>query len=98
MRCVSGAHSNLVLPSGQSISATNPAEDVNIVNLNANDVHYGYPTCFTVWDGSGFPNGGKTTGSQFSIDSAVTDQQCEERFTAPRLSLCVRSTAPSSRT
>ena len=59
----------------------------------SNEDWYGYPTCFTVWEGEDFPDGNPATGSQFVLEpnSTFSDQTCEERAVAPRLSFRAHS-------
>lgn len=59
----------------------------------SNEDWYGYPTCFTVWDGSVFPDGAPITGSQFlpSPNSTYTDATCNNDSVAPRLSFQAHS-------
>jgi hypothetical protein len=54
-----------------------------------NEKWYGYPTCFTIWDGSLFPDVELATGAQFipTPNGSYTDETCEKESVPPRLSI-----------
>lgn len=74
----------------------NPAEELNYLGDPSvpNNQWYGYPTCFTVWGPNTFPSGTNLrVGQQFlqQPNSTFTDQTCEQRSVAPRLSFQAHS-------
>lgn len=83
---VENSADNLATTTGIDVHQGNPAEEVNVVNLTAPGGVYGYPTCFTVFEGDLF-SPSKATGSQFSIDAATSDDACQTSVTPPRLGL-----------
>ncbi|KAI1814544.1 soluble quino protein glucose dehydrogenase [Poronia punctata] len=73
----------------QDIHTDNPAEKLNNLGdpLTTRDKWYGYPTCFSVWDPSPFPNHLKT-GSQFMLspgNGIANDADCASKTIPPRL-------------
>ncbi len=69
----------------------NPAEKLNYLGdvTKANNRWYGYPTCFSVWEPSVFPDTDKKfkVGDQFVLkpNATVNDTTCVEKSTPPRL-------------
>lgn len=55
----------------------------------SNENWYGYPTCYSVWNGDVFPDGNFSPGSQFlpAPNATWTDALCAERAVPPRLVL-----------
>ena len=58
-----------------------------------NNKWYGYPTCFTVWQPSAFPDQNFTIGDQFVVapNSTFNDTMCKEQSTPPVLSFQAHS-------
>ncbi|KAI0481935.1 soluble quino protein glucose dehydrogenase [Xylariaceae sp. FL0804] len=72
------------------IHQNNPAEELNYLGdvTQPNQTWYGYPVCFTVWDGSEFPADPPfQTGEQFvqMPSPAVDDATCAAASEPPRL-------------
>ena len=61
--------------------------------LKTRDAWFGYPTCFTVWEPSSFPNSGLKTGSHFVMapNSTFNDASCNKDAIPPRLSFQAHS-------
>lgn len=77
---------------GQDIHQDNPGEELNFHGyLNGSTDHqggnYGYPDCFALWDTNVPDRGALAVGSQFAVSQTATvnDQQCAEKYVAPRL-------------
>ena len=79
----------------RDIHINNPAEKLNNLGdpLKTRDAWYGYPTCFTVWDPSNFPNSNLKTGSHFVVspNSSFNDATCNTQAVAPRLTFQAHS-------
>ena len=77
------------------IHIDNPAEKLNYIGdiSKPNDQWYGYPTCFTVWKPSLFPDKKFAVGDQFVVKPNATfdDAACEKKSTPPRLSFQAHS-------
>lgn len=60
---------------------------------NPKGTWYGYPTCFTAWDGSVIRGTTLKTGDQFVVtpNSSYTDSSCVGKSTPPRLSFPAHS-------
>ncbi|KAK4443801.1 soluble quino protein glucose/sorbosone dehydrogenase [Podospora aff. communis PSN243] len=85
----------------RDIHKDNPAEKLNNLGdpLKTRDAFYGYPTCFTVWDPSNFPNSNLKTGSHFvpAPNASFTDASCNALALPPRLTFQAHS-APIANT
>lgn len=77
---------------GTQFNANNPGEKLNymgtlVSNSSPNQgSNFGYPQCFAAWAPKKVPNHGNLkVGQQFSIDSSISDAQCQNQRTAPEL-------------
>ncbi|KAI1340206.1 hypothetical protein F5Y15DRAFT_423210 [Xylariaceae sp. FL0016] len=72
------------------IHQNNPAEELNFLGdvTKPNDAWYGYPTCFTVWNGTEFTDHKFRTGEQFVQEPSPSfnDSTCQAESMPPRLS------------
>ena len=84
---------------GIDVHQDNPGEELNFLGyLDGRDsptqgTNFGYPECFTAWDGSILPsNSNIKTGTQFAPSSS-DDNVCANR-TAPRLTFQAHMVCP----
>ncbi|KAK4239544.1 L-sorbosone dehydrogenase [Achaetomium macrosporum] len=80
----------------RDIHQNNPAEELNKLGdpTTVRNAWFGYPTCFAVWDPSGFSGSGLKTGSNFvpSPSSSYNDATCNtNNAIPPRLSFQAHS-------
>lgn len=77
------------------IHEDNPADKLNYLGdvTKPNNKWYGYPTCFSVWQPSSFPDQKFSIGDQFVVspNSTFNDTTCKTQSTPPVLSFQAHS-------
>lgn len=82
-----------VVRNGVDVHDNNPGEELNFHGpisqiISDSAPNFGYPSCFALWDPTGFPDlGTLTVGDQFSMTQTTTlnAQLCAANFQEPRL-------------